>query len=141
MAFRPPCLWAQYKKAKHFIQERTQKKQTSKQINKQKKKEVKMKTAKSTPTQHCPEKPTLSQTSPPSPLSAAFHLHLTHSSSHHLPIILHSPLTNTCTRASTDASMQSAAQPLTHQPLLWVFLLRSSWQRSRWCQAGSFHCA
>lgn len=37
LALRPPCLWALYKKTKHFIQERTQRKQTSKQINKQKK--------------------------------------------------------------------------------------------------------
>lgn len=111
MAFRPPCLRALYKKTKHFIQERTQRKQTSKQINKQKKREVKMKTAKNTPTQHCPEKPTVSQTSPPSRLlscsPSSLHTLFLAPPSHHPSL---SPLTNTRTTACTHASTQSAAQ-------------------------------
>lgn len=104
MAFRPPCLRALYKKTKHFIQERTQRKQTSKQINKQKKREVKMKTAKNTPTQHCPEKPTVSQTSPPSRLlscsPSSLHTLFLAPPSHHPSL---SPLTNTRTTACTHA--------------------------------------
>lgn len=108
MAFRPPCLWALYKKTKHSVQERTQKKQTSKQINKQKKTEVKMKTAKNTPTQHCPEKPTPSQLPPtPSLALSSLHLHFTLSSSHHLPSIPHFPLT----RAQPPARTQARNQP------------------------------
>lgn len=91
MAFSAPWLWAPYKETRHFIQERTQEKQTSKQVNKQRggggrKREVRMKTAKNTPTQHCPEKPTPSQNLPtlssPLPHPCFTHTH-THSSSHH----------------------------------------------------------
>lgn len=63
-----------------------------------------MKIAKNTPTQLCPEKPKSEPSLPAlSSLSAALHLYFTLSSSHHLPIIPHSPLTNTCTHACTHA--------------------------------------
>lgn len=60
-----------------------------------------MKTAKNTPTQHCPEKPTPSQTSPPSRLSQLLSIFTSHSLprttfSHHPSL---SPLANTCTPA------------------------------------------
>lgn len=41
-----------------------------------------MKTAKNTPTQHCPEKPTPSQTSPPSRLTQLFSIFTSHSLPH-----------------------------------------------------------
>ena len=72
-----------------------------------------MKTAHNTPTQHCPEKTTPSQNSPPSRLPQLLsHLHFTLSSSHHLPIIPRAPLINTCTPACTHTSAQSAVQSL-----------------------------
>lgn len=111
LAFRPPCLWALYKKTKHFIQEKTQEKQTSKQIN-TKKKEVKMKTAKNTATQYCPEKPTPSQTSPPSRLSQLLSIFTSHTLPHTtfpscLTLLLQ-------TRAHVPARTQARNQPLNH---------------------------
>lgn len=105
LAFRPPCLWALYKKNLSTSSKREhRKKQTSKQINKQKKKrEVKVKTAKNTPTQHWPEKPTPSQNSPPSRLSQLHSIFTSHTlfltpPSHHPSLSFYKHV-HTCQRA------------------------------------------
>lgn len=74
-----------------------------------------MKTAKNTPTQHCPEKPTLSQTTPPSRLSQLLSIFTSHSLPHTTFPSSLTLLLQTCARARLHASTQSAVT-ITHTP-------------------------
>lgn len=73
-----------------------------------------MKTAKNMATQHCPEKPTPSQTSPPSRLSQLLSIFTSHTLPHttfpsSLTLLLQ-------TRAHVPACTQARNQPLNHSP-------------------------
>lgn len=62
-----------------------------------------MKTAKNTPTQHCPEKPTLSQSTPPSRLSQLLSIFTSHSLPHTTFPSSLTLLLQTCARARLHA--------------------------------------